>query len=313
MDLVVTNFGLNTKYHAAPDAPALMFYGKFGDEGPPQLIEAEWEDDKLYPIRGRSCSSQAMPFLRQRFKSYHAFALAELNDLYSEHRLTESQRFSATTLESGVLVNHAGLRFEFRPLPTLAQASPGFGVAVSEINGDAWPDLCLAHNFYTPQPETGRMDGGVGLLLHGRKDATFDVQWPSSSGFVVAADAKSLVLADTNGDGLEEIMVGVNDAPLLAFERSAPAEGHLITVRLEGAAGNRTAVGARVTVHTADGSQQTAEIYAGSGYLSQSPATLTFGAPELDAVTTITVRWPDGSTTHEPGRRRAAYIIRPLP
>src|SRR5690606_24862070 len=76
IDLVVTNWGLNTKYHASHDAPALLYYGQFSDDGPPQLIEAEWEDEKLFPVRGRSCSSQAMPFLRERFKSYHDFALA---------------------------------------------------------------------------------------------------------------------------------------------------------------------------------------------------------------------------------------------
>ena len=32
MDLIATNFGLNTKYHTSADHPVLLYYGKFGTE-----------------------------------------------------------------------------------------------------------------------------------------------------------------------------------------------------------------------------------------------------------------------------------------
>src|SRR5690606_6378420 len=102
-------------------------------------------------------------------------------------------------------------------------------------------------------------------------------------------DAKSLVLADADGDGVDELIVGVNNGPLRAFGRAAPLEGRLVRVRLVGGPGNPQAVGARVTVQLTDGREQTAEVYAGSGYLSQSAPPLTFGSPELDAVARITV------------------------
>jgi hypothetical protein len=313
MDFVVTNFGLNTKYHASATAPALLYYGEFANAGQPQLIEAEFEDDKLFPIRGRSCSTQAMPFLRDKYTSYHDFALAKLTDLYTERRLSESHRFAATTLESGVLLNQGGLRFEFHPLPVLAQASPAFGVVVSEMNGDTAPDIYMVNNFFGPQPETGRMDGGLSLMLHGRGDGRFDPHWPVQSGLVVAADAKSLILADTDHDGLQEIIVGVNDAAPLCFVRAAPRDRALITIRLTGSVGNPHAVGARVTVHLGSGASQMAEVQAGGGYLSQSPPVLVFGAPHATAVEFISVRWPDGTTSIVPGRGTTNYQIATIP
>ena len=90
IDYVVTNFGLNTKYHASVATPAMLYYGDFEQSGHRHLIEAEYEDNQLFPIRGRSCSSQAMPFLRKKFKTYHEFALADLDDLYTERCLDDA-------------------------------------------------------------------------------------------------------------------------------------------------------------------------------------------------------------------------------
>ena len=141
IDYVVTNFGLNTKYHATAEKPTLLYYGDFDGTGNMNLIEAEFEDESLFPVRGRSCSSNAIPSLRQKFDSYKSFALAELDEIYETQRLENAHRFAATTLESGVLINDGSGRFEFRPLPRLAQVAPSFGVVLTELDGDGHCDL----------------------------------------------------------------------------------------------------------------------------------------------------------------------------
>jgi hypothetical protein len=167
IDYVVTNFGRNTRYRASVDEPALLFFGDFEGIGRKRLVEAEREGKSLYPLRGRTCSTQAMPFLKEKFTSYKSFGAATLEQIYTKESLQRSQRFTATTLESGVLVNDGDGRFQFVPLPTLAQASPGFGVVLTEVNGDGFADVYMVQNFFSPQLETGRMDGGLSLLLTG--------------------------------------------------------------------------------------------------------------------------------------------------
>jgi hypothetical protein len=66
---------------------------------------------------------------------------------------------------------------------------------------------------------------------------------------------------------------------------------------LQGAAGNPTAIGARITVVYADGSTETSEVYAGSGYYSQSTAACFFGYPEANPPARILVRWPSGASS----------------
>ena len=58
------------------------------------------EGDRLLPVRGRSCSSQAMPFVRQKFPTYDQFARATLKDIYGENYHAEIEALVADNSES---------------------------------------------------------------------------------------------------------------------------------------------------------------------------------------------------------------------
>ena len=292
-DYVVGNFGRNTKYHASKEHPTLLYYGDFDQSGTAQIVEAEFEDETLYPVRGRSCSTNAMPHLAAKFGSYHEWGLAPLKSIYEPERLTQSLKMEAVTLDTGVLINDAG-RFAFAALPRVAQIAPVFGIVAQEIDGDGIPDLLLAQNFYGPQVETGQMDGGVSLFLRGNGDGSFTPVWPDESGIIVPGDATSVVVTDFNRDARPDFLFGRNNAAMMAFENRTNA-GRTIMVALQGPAKNPSAIGARVQVKKADGSAQSAEVFGGSGYLSQSTGTLTFGLGAEAKPASISVRWPDGS------------------
>jgi hypothetical protein len=311
IDYAVTNFGLNTKYHASPEKPTLLYYGDFDNNGKMRIVEAEYENETLFPVRGKSCSTNAMPHLADKFTTFKGFALADLAKIYTPKCLGESHRYEANTLESGVLINDGAGRFTFRPLPRLAQIAPGFGIVATDVDGDGNVDLYMVQNFYSPQAETGRMAGGVSLLLRGRGDGNFDVVPPSQSGLIVPGDAKSLTTTDLNGDGRVDFVVGVNDDELLTFEQQASSEnGRNLSVKLQGIAGNPQAIGARVKLIRSDGSAQIAEVHAGSGYLSQSSTTIVFGLGESTAER-IEVVWPSGeATNHSPSDAATVMKIR---
>jgi len=59
-------------------------------------------------------------------------------------------------------------------------------------------------------------------------------------------------------------------------------------------------VGARVTAEYADGTAQTSEVCAGSGYYSQSTAALFFGSADRNPLRRVRVQWPSGATTMSP-------------
>ena len=112
---------------------------------------------------------------------------------------------------------------------------------------------------------------------------------------IVPRDAKSLVVTDLNNDARPDFLIGRNNDPMMAYENHTNA-GKILNVTLEGPAKNPTAIGAKVQVKLTNGKTQTAEMLGGSGYLSQSSSTLTFGLGKDNAPASITVRWPGGTS-----------------
>ena len=299
IDYVATNFGLNTKYHPTPDRPVRIYYGDFDGSERNRIIEAKVVEEGMLPVRGKSCSQNAIPMLRERFPTYHSFALASLAEIYTPHCLERCLKLEVNTLESGVMLNNGQGRFTFHPLPRLAQASPAFGVVITQLDADGHPDIYLVQNFYGPQRESGRMDGGVSMLLRGNGDGTFTTDWPNESGLLVPGDARSLTVTDLNQDGRPDLVVVVNDGPIMTFHQR-PTGRRPLSVQLKGRPGNPHAAGARVTLLCQDGLQQTAEVYAGSGYLSQSSHIIYFGQEDGQAADQVEVNvvWPDGGRTN---------------
>lgn len=299
MDFVVTNFGLNTKYHASAEHPARIYYGDFDGSGKRRIVESEFEGSRLFPVRGKSCSTNAIPILAGRFKTFTDFGVAELDQIYTEACLEESAKFEASLLESGQLINNGKGQFEFRPLPRLAQIAPGFGASLVDVDSDGNLDLFIAQNFYGPQRETGHMDGGVGLLLRGDGNGDWSPVWPDKSGLVVPGDGKSVVQTDFNNDGRPDFLVGQNDGEIRAYINAISQQAHRrFVLHLRGSVGNLNAIGTRVELLRANG-RQIRDVTSTSGYLSQSSHHLVFAVPKDNESITFRFTWPNGQQSEE--------------
>ncbi|MGJ8697781.1 MAG: FG-GAP-like repeat-containing protein [Verrucomicrobiaceae bacterium] len=295
IDYVATNFGTNTIYKASAKKPELIFYGDMAGTGEFNIIEAKFEGDICYPRRGYSCSSNAIPQLKNKIKTFEQFAMTSLDGLYEKDRLEPALKLECNTLQTTAFMNDGKGHFTPVPLPWLAQVSPGFGLALTDVDADGLTDVFIAQNFSQPQVETGPMNPGISALLRGtgNQENPFEVSPVMESGVLITGDARSVVICDVNDDARPDLFVGTNGAhPSLLTNQST--RGRPISIRLKGSKGNPTAIGARVTFAAEGIHSQTAEIYGGGGYLSQSEPVLYFAAPENAATGSITVSWPDG-------------------
>ena len=309
MDYVVLNAGLNTKYKTAtPEKPAMIYYSDFDGNGQYDIVEAKsGSDHVLLPVRGLSCSSEAMPVVKERMPTYHDFAGATLEQIYTPDSLAQASVLRANTLASGVLVNQSTpgsdmATFTFKPLPRIAQASPGYGVVVGDLLGNGLPDVYFVQNFSYREPETGRWAGGIGQFLLGVGSCQFMANPTNNRGLLVPGDGRALTVCDVNHDGRPDLALTQNEGPLRVFTYNPASEllsVDFLAVSLTGKPGNPTAVGARIRLIGAGAIPgQTVEITAGSGYLSQSVPEVFFGlGPAPAGAVTLEVRWPDGSTT----------------
>jgi hypothetical protein len=187
--------------------------------------------------------------------------------------------------------------YRFELLPRIAQISCIQGLAAGDFSGDNRADIFAVQNSYAPIRADGRNDGGLGQLLRGDGRGHFTPVPPSESGLVVPGDAKALSVVDLGRDGWPGFLVTRNNSTALAFMNGGMPGRRSLGIRLRGAAGNPTGVGARIMVELSDGTAQSAEVYAGSGYYSQSSPECFFGYAEGNPPRKVTVRWPSGATS----------------
>jgi hypothetical protein len=305
-DYAVGNIGLNTMYRADAGQPALLFSGDFAGRGTAEIVEAYYEHGVLYPRRSRSDLGAAIPDVFRRFRTNNDYAAATLPEILGEDRLAAATRLDATELRSGVFLSQPDGRYRFASWPRLAQIAPANGLAAGDFDGDGHADLYVVHNSSAPAPAVGRFDGGLSQLLRGDGRGGFVAVPPAETGLVVPGDAKALAVLDLEADGWPDFLISRNDDPTLAYNnRSLPGRQSMRMI-LQGKRDNPRAVGARVTAEYADGSTQSGEVCAGSGYYSQSTAALFFGSRRENPLRRVHVRWPSGPTT-------SAELSAPLP
>ncbi len=299
-DFAAGNAGLNIPSTASPAEPALLFYGDFGGNAGPVIVEGVWDRGVLHPRRTRKSLGEAIPAVLKRFPKNDDFAKATLAEVVGEAKLNAARRFAATELRSGVFLSKADGTYTFAPLPRLAQIATIQGLAAGDVDGDGHADLYVCQNAYSPIPEISRFDGGLSQLLRGDGRGTFTVVEPTASGLIVTGDAKALVVTDLDADGWPDFVATRNNGTTVAFRNQGVAGRHMLRVTLRGPAGNPTAIGARVTLALASGATQTGELAAGGSYWSQSSPGLYFGYSEGDRPKELRIVWPDGARSSHP-------------
>jgi tetratricopeptide (TPR) repeat protein len=134
------------------------------------------------------------------------------------------------------------------------------------------------------------------VLLRNNGQGGFD-EVSGSVGLDVDQDGRSFAVLDYDGDGDPDLaLLAPRSSPQLRLFRNDYADRSAsLAIRLKGTRSNRDAVGARVTVET-DQLRVTRIVQAGSGFISQHSKELLFGLGRSQAVRTVTIVWPSGST-----------------
>jgi hypothetical protein len=202
--------------------------------------------------------------------------------------------------------------FRWQTLPLLAQVSPGYGAGISDLDGDGLVDIYFVQNLFSREPETGVWAGGLSWMLRGVGGGRFEIVWPNESGLIVPGDGKAMALSDANGDGWPDIAAAQNNDRLMFFRNRPQSARRSLALRLQGPRGNPTGVGSRLVVRCGDRVVHVAEVYAGSGYLSQSSPIIFCGVP-VDQEVSVQVRWPGGDVSSHsiPIRQSAATLAAP--
>lgn len=211
IDLVAGNLGQNSKYQASENEPFQIHTKDFDQTGSLDIVLSYKQEGKEYPLRGRECSSNQMPFIKKKFPNYHTFASASLEEVYGEENLASALNYQANNFATSYFENRGDGTFQITSLPELAQITTVQKIIPKDINADGHLDLLLFGNMYGFEVETPRQDGGYGLALLGKGDGNFTPLMPYESGLFVKGDAADAATI-TRPNGQTSLLIAkVND------------------------------------------------------------------------------------------------------
>ncbi|MFK8039239.1 MAG: VCBS repeat-containing protein [Crocinitomicaceae bacterium] len=214
-DYIAGNLGWNNKFHPSKKNPLEIYCHDFDNSGTYDIVLAKYQNDVCYPVRGRQCSSEQMPFISQKFANYDQFATANMEKLYGKENLENASiHYSATNFSTSILLNK-GNSYDVKTLPAEIQFSTVNSIMVDDFNKDGNLDVLAAGNNYAAEVETIRYDGGRGALLYGNGDGTFKPLSPTESGWFVDTDAKDFTSVSTKMGKL--FLVASNNSSLKWF------------------------------------------------------------------------------------------------
>ena len=164
----------------------------------------------------------------------------------------------------------------------------GWGACFADFDNDGHMDIFHTNGHREQGRPQFRTDPSVLFMSNG--DGTFTDK-ATELGVVHTDQGRGVVCTDYDGDGRVDILIANNGKSPTVFRNGHDNGNHYVAIDLVGLDGNPEAIGAKVRVTTASGTQFQ-EVQLGNGYLSHGPATLHFGLGEDDAITAVDIVWP---------------------
>ena len=210
-DYLIGNVGENLKFKVNRNQPLRVYADDFDDNGSLDIVLSQKYNGEFVPSRGKECSSQQMPFIKEKIPTYFEFANSNLEDIYGSKIHTAYQK-EANQFKSLLLVNNGDSTFKMVELPPEVQMIPILDTETLDINKDGYEDVIVVGNIYNTEVETPRLDNCYALILESNTLDNYNIIGPNESGIYYNGNAKSIKLIK------DKLLIGLNNGEVKTFK-----------------------------------------------------------------------------------------------
>ena len=176
----------------------------------------------------------------------------------------------------------------------VADGGWGWAACFVDLNNDG--NLDLYHTNGWPFELDGDFTSDSSRAFMSNGDGTF-TNLANELGLADRTQGRGAVCADFDRDGDIDIFLWSNEGSSAgSLFRNDANENNYLNVKLRGLPPNTAAIGARIHA-TVGGSTQLRDVMIGSNHISHNPTEQYFGIGNASQVDTLSVEWPDGTTS----------------
>lgn len=191
-DILLGNWGLNTKFTATVQAPLKMYFSDFDKNGKTETVLAYNKQGNYYPIHSKDELSSQLTMIKKRFVNYKDYALKTVEEIFTNEELEKAKVFTIDNLASGYIENNNGVFNKFHEFDKNLQ--------LASINTFGEPNTL----------------GQKGLFVYGNNKMvnTYHGAYESLKGYVLENKNKNLLATELGIVGISSQVKDVREVAL---------------------------------------------------------------------------------------------------
>jgi len=174
-DLVLGNWGLNSKFKATERNPMRMYYGDIDGNDIAETIIAVEKNGNYYPLEGYDNLIAQIPSLQKKYTAYRDMAGRTIEELFTPRELSKMKVHEVDQLASGYLRSEPQ-GYTFVEFADELQVAPIMAQHIYDFDGDARDELLVAGNYFGVQPLQGRFGSFGGALIKSESEILLGIE-----------------------------------------------------------------------------------------------------------------------------------------